>query len=81
MVLSLDKTPSAPESALNEDGFGSVGKRIKPVLSAVGHWAVQTLSQEAGQNRLTPLRAIPSDAVNLPSSEGLPREQTVKAAV
>ena len=31
-ALSLDKTPSAPESTLNEDGFGSLGKSIKPVL-------------------------------------------------
>jgi hypothetical protein len=30
--LSLDKTPSAPESTLNEDCFGSMGKRLKPVL-------------------------------------------------
>ena len=31
-MVSLDRTPSAPESALNEDCFSSMGKRLKPVL-------------------------------------------------
>jgi hypothetical protein len=34
--LSFDKTPSASESALNEDCLGSMGIRLQPVLSAIG---------------------------------------------
>ena len=61
--VSLDKTPSAPESTLNEDCFGSMGKRLKPVLQErfIGH----------------PVPSAPSPNMSARVRCGLGRKQTV----
>jgi hypothetical protein len=61
--VSFDKTPSAPESALNEDCFGSMGKRLKPVLQErfIGY----------------PVPSAPSPNMNAPVRCGTGRKQIV----
>jgi hypothetical protein len=69
--------PSAPSPNM------SARVRCGPGRKQIVGWPLggQTLSQEAGQNRLTPPGATRSGYATLPPSEGLPREQTVKVAV
>jgi hypothetical protein len=68
-------SPAAVPAATTETNLFERGTTL-PVGQYTGR--TFTLPVESG---LTPLRAIHSDAVTLPPSEGLPRGQTLKAAV